>query len=41
MPRRGNPPKRGGRNALQIVVWVVIALVVTSMVLSALPIAPQ
>jgi hypothetical protein len=37
MARRGSP-KRGGPNALQIITWVIILLVVVSMVLSSLPI---
>lgn len=40
MARRG-APKRSGPNALQIVTWVIIVLVVTSMVLSVLPFAQQ
>ncbi len=38
MARRG-VPKKSGPNALQIVTWVIVALVVVSMVLSVLPIA--
>lgn len=40
MARRGTP-KRSGPNALQIVTWVIVVLVVASMVLSVLPIAQQ
>ena len=38
MARRG-APKKSGPNALQIVTWVIVFLVVVSMVLSVLPIA--
>ena len=41
MARRGGPPKRRGPNGLQIVTWIIVFLVVTSMVLSVLPIAAQ
>lgn len=37
MAKRSSP-KRSGPNALQIITWVIIFLVVLSMVLSSLPI---
>jgi hypothetical protein len=40
MARRSGPSRRGP-SALQIVTWIIIFLVVTSMVLSVLPFAQQ
>jgi hypothetical protein len=40
MAKRG-PAKRSGPNALQIITWVIVVLVVASMILSVLPIAQQ
>jgi hypothetical protein len=39
MARRGSAPKKSGPNALQIVTWVIVFLVVLSMVASVLPMA--
>jgi hypothetical protein len=41
MARRSGSPKGRGPNALQIVTWIIVFLVVVSMVLSVLPIAAQ
>ena len=41
MARHGGSSKRRGPSALQIVTWIIVALVVASMVLSVLPIAAQ
>lgn len=39
MARSGNAPKKSRPNALQIVTWVIVFLVIVSMVLSVMPIA--
>lgn len=39
MAGRGNAPKKSGPNALQIITWVIVFLVVLSLVVSVLPIA--
>jgi hypothetical protein len=41
MARRSGSPKRRGPNAVQVITWIIVLLVVVSMVLSVLPIAAQ
>jgi hypothetical protein len=38
MARRSGSSKRQGPNALQIVTWVIVLLVVVSMILASLPV---
>jgi hypothetical protein len=41
MARRSGPARRRGPSFVQIVTWVIVVLVVTSMVLSVMPFAQQ